>query len=310
MNLRQIEVFRAVMETGSTTDAAATLCISQPAVSKMLRQFERDLGFQAFVREKKRLVATAEAIALYNEVERAFVSLDYLERFARDLRGLRQGHLVVGAPHGTCTGWLPGMVSVFLRKYPGLSISLQAMQSPKVAQGVATGHLDLGIVQFEQKGQEVHQEHLLSVEAVCVLPPGHRLASRKCIRPDDLRNENFITMAAVDRYRNQLDALLQARGITRRIQIDTPLAGAACAFVMEGMGIALIERLSAEDNRHRGIVIRPFLPRITEKLMLVTPLRRPPSRIAETFIGELRRHCASLRYPRRECGIPLSVQVS
>jgi DNA-binding transcriptional LysR family regulator len=202
------------------------------------------------------------------------------------------------------------MISDFLRKFPGLSISLQAMQSPKVAQGVATGHLDLGIVQFEQKGQEVHQEHLLSVEAVCVLPPGHRLANRKCIRPDDLQNESFITMAAADRYRNQLDALLQACGISRRIQIDTPLAGVACAFVMEGMGIAMIERLGAEDNLHRGIVIRPFLPRITENLMLVTPLRRPPSRIAEAFIGALRRHCASLRRPRSGSRSAPSMQVS
>jgi DNA-binding transcriptional LysR family regulator len=299
MNLRQIEVFRSVMEAGSVTAAARNLSISQPAVSKILRQFERDLGFQAFAREKGRLNATAEAVALYNEVERAFVSLDYLQRFARDLRGLRQGHMVVGGTYAASTGWLPGMISGFLREFPGLSASLQVMESPKVAQAVATGHLDVGIVQFGLKGQQVHQERLLSVEAVCVLPPGHRLAARKTLRPADFQNEGFIALAPGDRYRNQLDALLQDRNVTRRIQIDTPLASTACAFVMEGMGIAVVDRLSAEDNRYRGIIIRPFLPRISEDLILVTPIRRSPSRIAATFIGQLRRYCASVRCPTR-----------
>ena len=288
------------MEAGSVTEAARNLGVSQPAVSKMLRQFERDLGFQAFAREKGRLSATGEAIALYNEVERAFVSLDYLQRFARDLRGLRQGHLVVGATYAASTGWLPGVVSRFLQEFPGLSASLQVMQSPKVAQAVATGHVDLGIVQFGLKGQQVYQVHLLSVEAVCVLPPGHRLAERKCVRPTDFQNERFIALATVDRYRNQLDTLLQERGVTRRIQIDTPLASTACAFVIEGMGIAVIDRLSAEDNRYRGIVIRPLLPLITEDLIVVTPVRHPVSRIAGAFIGHLRRHCPSGRRPASE----------
>jgi DNA-binding transcriptional LysR family regulator len=293
MNLREIEIFRAVMETGSVTEAARRLGVSQPAVSKMLRHFESDLGFQAFTRERKRLHATSEATALYNEVERAFVSLDYLQRFARDLRGLRQGHLVIGATYAASTGWLPGVISEFLNEFPGLSVSLQVMQSPRVAQAVATGHADLGIVQFALTGQSVHQERLLSVDAVCVLPPGHRLSGRKFLRPEDFRNERFVALAPVDRYRARLDALLQRRGVTRRIQIDTPLASAVCAFVMQGMGIAVIDRLSALDNSYRGIAIRPLRPRIAEDLILVTPARHGLSRIADAFAGHLRDHCAS-----------------
>ena len=97
MNLRQCEVFRVVMEAGTVTAAADLLHVSQPAVSKILAQLERDLGFRAFLRVRRRLVPTPEAQALYDEVRRAFVSLDYLTRFARDLKGLRQGRLVLAA---------------------------------------------------------------------------------------------------------------------------------------------------------------------------------------------------------------------
>jgi DNA-binding transcriptional LysR family regulator len=98
MNLRQLEVFRAVIETGSVTRAADRLHVTQPAASKMLAQFERELGFLAFTRVRKRLTPTPEATAVYREVERTFASIDYLERFASDLRGMRQGRIVLGAP--------------------------------------------------------------------------------------------------------------------------------------------------------------------------------------------------------------------
>lgn len=171
MNLRQCEIFRAVMTTSSITEAADRLGITQPAVSKMLAQTERDLGFPLFLRERRRLVPTPEAQALFKEVERAFLGLEHLTRFARDLKGLRQGHLVLGAPYAAAAGWLPGVVAGFLRQHPGLSLSLRTMNSLSVAQSLAAGHLDLGLVQFEVPAPGVQRECLLPVEAVCVLPP-------------------------------------------------------------------------------------------------------------------------------------------
>jgi len=292
MNLRQCEVFRLVVETGSVTEAAGRLHVTQPAVSKMLTQLERDLGFRAFTRERRRLVPTPEGRALYDEVERAFVSLDYLTRFARDLKGLRQGHIVLGAPHGASGGWLPAVVAGFLRRHPGLSVSLRTMDSPRVAQAVGTGVLDLGIAQFGVAAPQVQRQRLVSVEAVFVLPPDHRLVERRTIRPADLRNETFIALAPVDRYRVRLDALLDAEGVPRRVQIDAPLGSTVCALVMEGMGIALLDRLTAEANLHRGIVIRPFMPRIAEDLMLLTPVRSATA-ITAAFVAELRGHFAA-----------------
>lgn len=83
MNLRQCEVFRAVMEAGTVTEAAHRLRISQPAVSKMLAQLERDLGLRVFLRQRRRLVPTPEGRALHQEVQRAFVGLEYLNSFCR-----------------------------------------------------------------------------------------------------------------------------------------------------------------------------------------------------------------------------------
>lgn len=290
MNLRQIEVFRTVMETGSVTEAAQRLNVSQPAVSKMLAQLEFDLGFHAFLREKRRLVPTQEAHALHGEIERAFVSLDYLKRFARDLAGLRQGHLVIGATHAVSGAWLPKLVADFLKRLPGTSISLQVQDSPKIAQAVAIGHLDLGIVQYAVDERQTVQERLLEVEAVCVVPPGHRLEHASFIEPEDLQGEAFVALSAGNRMRTAVDALMEKRGVSRRIQIDTPLASSACSFVMAGLGVSIMGRLSAVDNLHRGIVIRPFRPRVTQDLLMLQPARRAPSLLAAELAAHLRRH--------------------
>lgn len=66
---------------------------------------------------------------------------------------------------------------------------------------------------------------------------------------------------------------------------------------MEGMGIALVDRLTAEDNRHRGILIRPFAPRLSEDLTLLTPTRRPVSLAVERFAGFLREHFRCMAGP-------------
>ena len=288
MNLRQCEVFRAVMEAGTVTNAATRLRVSQPAVSKMLAQFERELGFRLFLRQNRRLVRTPEAHALYEEVRRAFVGLDYLTRFAGDLRELRQGHLVLAATHAMASFYLPGVVARFLRSHPGLSISIHTADSPGIAQEVATRRVDLGIAQFRVPTQGVRYERLCSVETVCVLPPGHALARRRVIRPTDLHGETFIALAAVNRSRTRLTSVFEVEGVVPRIRVDTPLASTACNLVMAGVGVCILDRLSAEASGHPDLVIRPFRPGISEDLLMLSSEQAPLSGVATAFAALLR----------------------
>ncbi|HWX50789.1 MAG TPA: LysR substrate-binding domain-containing protein [Roseomonas sp.] len=309
MNLRQCEVFRAVMEAGSVTAAAERLHVSQPAVSKMLGLLERDLGFRVFLRERQRLVPTPEAQALYSEIRRAFVGLDYLTRFAGDLRDMRQGHLAVAASHAVSSEHMPGIVAAFLRRHPGLSVSLQAMDSPGVAQAVETGRVDLGLAQFETPATALRRERLCAMEAVCVMPPGHALARRRVIRPADLHGQDFVALAAVNRLRTRLEALLEEHGAAPRIRVDTPLASTACGLVAQGVGICVLDRLSAEANLRHRLVLRPLRPGLSEELLLLLPARGPLSNVAAAFAQALRERYteeagAAVEPPPRRRGAP------
>src|SRR5258708_21111610 len=99
IKIRQVEAFRALMQRHTVTRAAQTLHVSQPAVSRLLADFEAGVGFTLFERQQGRLVPTAEARVLYEEVERAFVGLDRISHAAQPIRAMRLGSFrVPGSP--------------------------------------------------------------------------------------------------------------------------------------------------------------------------------------------------------------------
>ena len=107
LNLRELEVFRAVMEAGGVTAAASALGITQPAASKMLRQAEERLGFALFRRDRRQLVPTPEAHALLPELLGVLATIDGLERLADALRAGQSGQLSIAAVPVLATALLP-----------------------------------------------------------------------------------------------------------------------------------------------------------------------------------------------------------
>ena len=122
MNLRQLEVFQAVMYGGTTKNAARLLRISQPAVSNMVRQFEDQLGFKLFDRIGGRLHPTLEAKVLTKNLERVFASVDAVENLVNDLRDSQVGSLKIVASPSLGQTVLPPAIAAFVRDRPEVKI--------------------------------------------------------------------------------------------------------------------------------------------------------------------------------------------
>jgi len=298
MNLRQIEIFRAVMETGTVTGAAARLHVSQPAVSKQLRALEQDLGFAVFDRARGRLTATAEAHALYDQAERVFTGVDQLQRFGRDLNQTKRGHLVVAALPLLSNRCLPRVVARFLANRPRVTVAVQTRTSIKVAEWVAAQQVDVGIGLLSADDTVVTERTLMRIEAVCAMPGNHALASKAVIGPRDLDGHDFVSLSAFDRSRLLVDRVLDEAGARPRRRIDTVMANTACAFVAQGLGVSIIDGLSVREHRDLGLIARPFRPRIEFEVKLLRPVYRPRSRLADAFVAELDRCAAEERFDR------------
>lgn len=288
LNPRQIEAFRAVIVTGGVTAAARALNVTQPAVTRLIRDLQRALGLELFARRGARLTPTAEALSLYREVDRQFVGLERIQAAARALRAGQSGALRVAALPTFSVGFLPRLAGHWLAERPGAEMSLYGSISSQVADWVASGFCDVGFAQLPLDFPSLEVEALASAPAVAVLPQDHRLARRAVLTPRDFEGEPFVSLEQMTQLRYRTDALFEIEGVARRIRVETPLSMIACALVAAGAGVSLVDPFPAAEYRGRGLAVRPFRPTLLFDTGVVWSAARARSGLALDFAARVR----------------------
>lgn len=276
------------MMTGSVTNAADSLHLSQPAVSRLLSDLERSIGFRLFDRVKGSVpIATAEGAALFLEVERSFSGLQVLRQAAADIRNNRTGNLRIACLPALANGFIPAVIKTFRRENPSVRIQLQTRSSSTVRLWVAAQQFDLGLATPGSDVQGVDTQLFMTSPGVCVLPSEHPLTAKTTIVAADLRGEPFISLALEDPSRPKVDRVFDDAGVVRNIVVETQFAMTICGLISQGIGCAIVSAVSIADRPTPGCVARPFEPTIEFQYMLYLPSHRPPSRIAEKFLALL-----------------------
>lgn len=288
MNLRQVEVFRVVMTNGTTARAAEILHISQPAVSKMIQELERSLGFDLFRRIKSRLHPTPEGQLFFREVEQAFLGLSHLRGAAARIRDYGSGELRIACLSALSTNVLPRALRAFMKRNPNIAVTFQARMSSNVRDLVASGQFDLGIVADEIDRTGVEVEEFCRFRVAVALPEGHPLEALETIRPSDLAGHSFIALAPEDTTRREAERAFEEADVAVRTVMETPYSTTICTMVAAGIGVGLVNPLTAEPYLGQGLILRPFEPALHFRTLLITPPNRLPSRFLEEFIRELR----------------------
>jgi DNA-binding transcriptional LysR family regulator len=289
-NPRQIEAFRAVILTGGVGAAAALLNVSQPAISRLVRDLQSHLGLVLFERRGTGLVPTSEALSLYAEVERAFVGLERIARMATELRTRRAGFLRLAALPALANGFLPRFVGGFLAERPKLDVVLSGLVSHAVLAAVIQGQADVGFAEAAMEHASVRHERMPAAPYVAVLPQNHRLARRRRLRPADFEGESFISLGPSSLSRYRIDRLFAEHGVSRVMRVETPLSEIACALAGSGAGVTLCEPFTATEYATRGIVVRPFEPRLEFEFTVLHAANRNLPPIARELIDGFRRH--------------------
>ncbi|MFV3405847.1 LysR family transcriptional regulator [Pseudomonas sp. NY15463] len=294
LTIRHIEVFRAIMVAGSVTGAARLLFTSQPTVSRELARMEQVSGLNLFEREAGRLVPTAQALLLIDEVERAFVGLERIERFAQAIRNFEQGRLAITCLPLFSQTLLPGACKRLHRAHPGVSVSITAQESPLLEESLVAQQHDLGLTEVEQVPRGAVGELLFSADMVCVLPPGHPLQAKPVLALEDFHDIDFINLASLDTYRQQLDQHFRAAGVNRRTVIETTSAASVCAMVRQGLGVAIINPLSGLEAGQGGLIMRRLSVSVPYRVMLILPEHRPASAVVGPLCDALREQARAM----------------
>jgi len=289
VNLRHIEIFHAVMTAGNLTEAARLLHTSQPTVSRELARFEKVIGLTLFERTRGRLHPTVQGLRLFEEVQRSWYGLDRIVSAADSLREFRQGEL--------SQSFLPALLQPFLARYPDVNLTIVPQESPLLEEWLSAQRHDLGLTETLATPAGTERHELLSLDEVCVLPAGHPLAEKAVLTPADFQGENYISLSRTDSYRQLLDQLFAEHQVKRRMVVETHSAASICAMVRAGVGISVVNPLTALDYADSGIVIRRFSISVPFTVSLIRPLHRPASALVDAFSTHLQQGLATLTGP-------------
>lgn len=283
INLRQLEALREVSNTGNITRAAKKMGISQPAVSRLLRNFSDEIGFDLFQRRDGRLVPTQESRYLLGEVGRLFSSLKHIEDLTKDLTARKAGHLRIACLPGFATSHLPRVVANFIKTRPNITVTIEPDRPKRILEWIIREQYDFGITDAFA-GHPSVQSQPFDMRTVCILPKGHALADKPEITPEDLAQERMIHTRRDSIFYRELDATFTTRGLTLPSLVEVRQFTAACMLVAEGVGVSVVSEMDAQEYAQRGLILKPFAPEITHRLTLVHPTHSPASMVTLEFI--------------------------
>lgn len=278
MELRQLESFAAVMSTGSMTGAARLLARSQPAVTRLVQELEAEIGYALFTRHGPRVTPTEQAFLLYEDVERALGSLQQIHlRAAEIARGDAQP-LLLAATSALALGLLPQALRRVEAATGVAPIQLRSASPEQVVHAVLSGAVQLGAssLPLEHRGLDVHW--IGQMPCVAVLPQDDPLAAHDVVPLALLAQRRIVTMSNPFRLRRRLDATLARAGHlpTRRdALIETNSSVNAQALARAGLGVAVLEPLTAYGAPLEGLVVRPLDTDIPFVFGVITPQAKP-----------------------------------
>lgn len=305
MNLRHLEVFRAIMRQGSLTAAAESLNVSQPAVSKVLRHFEGQIGYRLFERVGGRLAPTAEAHLLFRDADRIFREVEVLRDFSDRIRDKQLGLLRIAASAPPTFALLPQAMARFRRRNPGTRLVLHTLPAEEIGERILVGDIDLGLTMAAITEPQVRSIVIGQTEIVAVMRPDSRLAALETVTPRDLAGETMISYGTHPFAGRLLDRAFHEAGIERMAQIEITLSIAAAPLVARGLGVAVVDGLMPWHG-FGDLVVRPFRPRQALNIVLSTNTALPQSRFVREFsrdlqatIIEIGKDSASLQPPAK-----------
>jgi len=290
MDVRQVEIFSAIMDRGSLTEAARALGITQPAVSAALQRLERHVGFALFRRDGRQVVPTAEAGLLHLEATRALAGVAMLDDVVADIAAARRGHLTLGSNPGPGIAWLPRVAAAFRAGRPDVTARFLTRSSREVRSLVAAGAIDLGIAEppFDRADTVLRRYRF---PTVAVMAEGHPLCGHPTITPALLDGRDFVAMLPIHSTAPAVARAFEAEGAQCRVIAECEFFATAINLARHGAGVCLVDPISAAEAGP-GLVVRPFTPATTYELGLLGPARGGPSRLSAEFAAAVDCHVA------------------
>jgi len=270
MDIRQLEYFVQVARLNSFSKAAVSLYITQPTISKMIRNLEVELEANLFYREGKSIRLTDAGEILLNKAQNIVESFHSLSSELDSLRNLKQGHIRIGLPPMVGSSFFPSVIGRFHHEYPDVTIRLHEDGAKKVEHDVETGLLDIGVVVLPVNSERFHYFSFLEEKLQLIAPLSHRLAGAESVPLSDLAEEEFVLFREDFTLHDRIITECVKAGFQPRIVYESSQWDLISRMVAADLGIALLpETICRDIDRTRVAVIPVTEPAIPWQLGMI-----------------------------------------
>ncbi|BEG75996.1 LysR family transcriptional regulator [Achromobacter xylosoxidans] len=288
LNIRQIEVFRAVMITGTIRGASELLFVSQPAVSRLLSHTEERIGFPLFQRVRGRLHPTLEAKKLLHEVEIVYDGVQRVNDMARELFEHQEGILNIVASPSLGQMLIPTAIASYRHTHPNVKLTFHYLTHVPLTDRLLKRQADLAITILPINHPNLEQEEIATANLVCICPYNHPLSRRASLQVKDLLAYPFISYERSSPFGQMVQSMFEQSGETLRSVVEVGSPQNACALVQAGAGIALVDQFSARSWSASRFVTRPIETSPPLKAYLLRLRDEPMSQISQSFMDTLK----------------------
>jgi DNA-binding transcriptional LysR family regulator len=287
ISIREMEMIGAILTYGTMAKAAQKLNISQPAISRMVKHAEQRTGLQLFERRGSKLIPTRDLAALSGEFERVFASIDRVQNLTWALGAGLARPVSISTMAVLAETLLTPAIAELRAAHPRTPMAVKLNHRHGVEKDVIREEADLGLVHGVFHHDSIAAVRLCSARVVCLMHRQHPLANREGISPQDLANENIISMGRLSPLSQQVVDAFEGAGVERRIAIQIADSGIAAHFCAHGLGLALLDPFFVGTVSLADLVIRPFLPAVVTECFAIFSNRRVLSELETELLERL-----------------------
>jgi len=288
MRLRQIEVFHAIYTSGSMTNAARLLNVSQPSVSKVLAHAEQQLGYALFDRVKGKLVATPEADRLFGLVSNVYAHVEELRNVAENLRASDVGKIRIAATPAFGVDLIPTAISSYLEKHKDTVFEIETLHHDEIADALHESRIDIGLAFDPSPVPGLSTETLASGEFVAITPDSVRFDGQDRVTIDQLADMPFIGLSSRGPLGRMLSSHLDNSGVDLNRIVYTETYHIAKALVAKGAGVSIVDAITARSTEFQNVNSWRIDPPLRYSVAVISADSMPLSILCRRFIKHLR----------------------
>jgi len=291
IDLDRLRIFQAVAQARSFTRAAELVHLTQPGISKHVRQMEEYFGVPLFDRLGKKIALTQAGEILFEAAQEVIALVGAAEQRINDLTGIRGGKFYLGASFPIGLYILPGVLARYRKNYPSVEVKMDISTSSKVQAGVLSNRLDVGLVSSEVHDPRLLATEFMSDDLVAIVPRNHKWSTKKQIKIQDLLGETFILSAKGAGARAVVEERLQAKGIVLQNVLDFVNSEGVKHAVEAGLGISIQPRSIVQRELSVGSLRALRLADMETKIgyFHICRKNRHISNAAQAFLALLRK---------------------